>query len=79
MNLLPNESTNAMPLVRIIIYEVEDCPEVSVVLGVHVGAGLGEFVVHHTIVAELPVAVGGREADSGKSVPWKKIRWQTIK
>ena len=64
-----DESAIALPLVRIFIDEVEDYPEVNVVFGIHVGAGLGVLVVHHTVVTELPVAVGGREADSGKSVP----------
>ena len=68
-----DESTIALPLVRIFIDEVEDYPEVNVVFGIHVGAGLGVLVVHHTVVTELPVAVGGREADSGKSVPQRKI------
>ena len=59
-------------LVRIAVYEVEDCPEIGVVLGIHVGAGLGILVVYHAVVAKLPVAVRGREADSSESVPWIK-------
>ena len=59
-------------LVRIAVYEVEDCPEIGVVLGIHVRAGLGILVVYHAVVAKLPVAVRGREADSSESVPWIK-------
>ena len=51
--------------------KVEDGPEVDVVRGVLVGAGLWRSVVHDAVVAEPPVVVRGRKADAGESVPDK--------